>query len=135
MQSIKPISCLLLLLSWPVAAAERWFDDSTVDFGNQLFQQHCAACHGSEAQGTENWQQSDADGYYPPPPLDGSAHAWHHSIEQLTDSIREGGIKLGGRMPPFGDRLSNGEILALIAYFQSKWPNEIYRAWHGRFLQ
>ena len=136
MRSIKSIWCLLLLqLSGPVAAAERWFDQLTVDLGNQLFQQYCAACHGSDAQGSKNWKQTDADGNYPPPPLDGSAHAWHHSIPQLSQSIREGGIKLGGKMPPFGERLSNGEILALIAYFQSKWPDEIYQAWHQRFLQ
>ena len=38
-------------------------------------------------------------------------------------------------MPPFGEQLNNGEILALIAYFQSKWPDEIYQVWQQRFLQ
>lgn len=136
---MRSMTMLLLLVLLPftghTAAAERWFDPPAVELGNQLFQQHCAACHGSEAQGTENWKQTDADGIYPPPPLNGTAHAWHHSIPQLARSIKEGGVKLGGKMPPFGDRLNNGEILALIAYFQSKWPDELYQAWHQRFLQ
>jgi len=136
MRPIKPILCLLLpLFCGQAAAAERWFDQPVVDLGKQLFLQHCAACHGSEAEGTKDWKQADANGNYPPPPLDGSGHAWHHPLAQLARSIREGGIKLGGVMPPFGDRLSNPEILALIAYFQSKWPDETYQAWHQRFMQ
>lgn len=136
MRPIKAIICLLLpLLGNPVLAAERWFDPPAVEVGKRLFQQHCAACHGSEAEGTRDWKKPDASGNYPPPPLDGSAHAWHHSLPQLARSVKEGGIKLGGVMPPFGDQLSNPEILAVIAYFQSKWPEEIYQAWHQRFMQ
>ena len=136
MRSIKLMLFVLLSLSGSaMAAAERWFDQPVVDLGNRLFQQNCAACHGREAEGTKNWKQTDSNGNYPPPPLNGSAHAWHHSIPQLARSIKEGGIKLGGVMPPFGDRLSNPEILALIAYFQSKWPDEIYQVWHERFMQ
>ena len=59
--------------------------------GQALFQQHCAACHGDKAQGTvANWQQRDASGKLPPPPLNGTAHAWHHSINGLARTIREG---------------------------------------------
>lgn len=116
-------------------ATERWFDQPIVDYGNKLFQQHCATCHGSNAEGTREWKKPDANGNYPPPPLDGSAHAWHHSIPQLARSIKEGGVQLGGVMPPFGDQLSDPEVLALIAYFQSRWPDEVYRVWHERFMQ
>jgi len=135
MRTINFLFFMLLPICGSTAAAERWFDQPVVELGNQLFQQHCAACHGSEAEGTKNWKQPDANGNYPPPPLNGSAHAWHHPLPQLARSIKEGGIKLGGVMPPFGDRLSNPEILAAIAYFQSKWPDEIYRTWHERFMQ
>jgi mono/diheme cytochrome c family protein len=131
---------LLLFIALPslggtTSASERWFDQPVVDLGNQLFQQHCAACHGSEAEGTRDWKKPDADGNYPPPPLDGSAHAWHHSIPQLARSIKQGGVQIGGVMPPFGDRLGNAEVLAVIAYFQSKWPDEVYQTWHQRFMQ
>ena len=56
-------------------------------------------------------------------------------IQQLVRSIKEGGIQRGGVIPGFGDQLDGQQILALIAYFQSKWPDEIYRTWHNRHMQ
>ena len=129
------IALILCLIGVNATAAERWFNQPIVEFGGKLFQQHCAVCHGSNAEGTREWKKPDANGNYPPPPLDGSAHAWHHSIPQLARSIKQGGIPLGGVMPPFGDQLSDEQVLALIAYFQSKWPDEIYQVWHDRFMQ
>ncbi len=126
---------LLPLAAMNVSAAERWFDQKIVDYGAQLFQKNCAVCHGANAEGTRDWKKTDANGHYPPPPLNGSAHAWHHSIPQLSRSIREGGIKLGGVMPAFGDKLSDQDIISLIAYFQSTWPNENYSVWAGRHMQ
>ena len=129
------IISILCLVSWNASAAERWFNQAVVEHGAQLFQQNCAVCHGANAEGTSDWKKTDANGNYPPPPLDGSAHAWHHSIPQLARSIKEGGIKLGGVMPPFADKLSDQDVLAVIAYFQSKWPDEIYAGWHDRNMQ
>ncbi|MBT8435362.1 MAG: cytochrome c [Gammaproteobacteria bacterium] len=129
------IVSLLCFASFNVAATERWFNQDIVDYGDSLFQQNCAVCHGVNAEGTKEWKKTDANGNYPPPPLDGSAHAWHHSIAQLARSIKEGGIKLGGVMPAFGDELSNQEVLALIAFFQSKWPDEVYNVWHEHHMQ
>jgi len=136
---MRPIRLATLLLiaisSTDSGAAERWYPEAVVEIGNRLFQQHCAVCHGSEAEGTAEWKKPDANGQYPPPPLNGTAHAWHHSIQQLSRQIHDGGIRLGGAMPPFGDRLTEPEILAVIAYFQSKWPDDLYQAWHQRFMQ
>ena len=129
------IVSLLCLASFNIAAAERWFNQDVVDLGSSLFQQNCAVCHGVNAEGTKDWKKTDANGNYPPPPLNGSAHAWHHSIPQLSRSIKEGGIKLGGVMPAFGDKLSDQEVLAVIAFFQSKWPDEVYKVWHDRNMQ
>ena len=129
------IVSLLYAASFNAAAADRWFNQNVVDFGAPLYQQNCAVCHGINAEGTKEWKKPDASGNYPPPPLDGTAHAWHHSIPQLARSIKEGGVKLGGVMPAFGDKLSEQEILAVIAYFQSKWPDEVYKVWHDRNMQ
>jgi mono/diheme cytochrome c family protein len=129
------IVSLLCLASFNIAAAERWFNQDVVDYGAGLFQQNCAICHGVNAEGTKEWKKTDVNGNYPPPPLNGSAHAWHHSIPQLARSIKEGGIKLGGVMPPFGDKLTDQDVLAVIAYFQSKWPDEVYKVWHDRNMQ
>ena len=136
---MRQLTCVMVLLLCLVsansAAAERWFNQSVVDYGAPIFQQNCAVCHGVNAEGTKEWRKTDANGNYPPPPLDGSAHAWHHSIPQLARSIKEGGIKLGGVMPAFGDKLSDQDVLAVIAYFQSKWPDEVYKVWHDRNMQ
>ena len=123
------------LLSMSADATQPWYNAKLVATGSQLFQQHCAECHGANAEGTREWKKTDASGHYPPPPLDGSAHAWHHSIPQLARSIKQGGQQLGGVMPGFDDKLDDQQILALIAFFQSKWPTEIYDRWHNRYMQ
>ena len=38
-------------------------------------------------------------------------------------------------MPAFKDRYSDREVLYLIAFFQSKWPDEIYDRWHQHHIQ
>ena len=123
------------LLSMPAGATQPWYNAELVATGSQLFQQHCAECHGANAEGTREWKKADASGHYPPPPLNGSAHAWHHSIPQLARSIKQGSQQLGGVMPGFADKLDDQQILALIAFFQSKWPTEIYDSWHNRHMQ
>lgn len=111
----------------------RWYTAEQVVRGNEVFQQNCATCHGVAAEATPNWKQTGADGIYPPPPLDGSAHAWHHSLDVLRTQIRDGGTALGGVMPPFRTVLSAEEIDQAIAYFQSKWPDALYRKWAEHF--
>lgn len=113
----------------------RWYSTQQVTDGNTLFQQHCAICHGSQAEGTAEWKKTDANGNYPPPPLNGSAHAWHHSIDQLARYIRQGGTQLGGVMPGFGAQLDERQVQSLIAFFQSKWPEETYQTWHQQHMQ
>lgn len=110
----------------------RWYTESQVEQGRETFGQYCAACHGANAEATPNWQSLDANGNYPPPPLNGSAHAWHHPLSVLAMVIAEGGEPTGGVMPAWGDTLSDAEIVAVIASFQSYWPDEIYDLWLER---
>jgi mono/diheme cytochrome c family protein len=128
------VAALLSLAASHSVAAERWYNEQQVIDGKQIFLQNCASCHGPEAASTANWKQTDANGKYPPPPLNGSAHAWHHDLPLLRRTVREGGQKMGGLMPPFKDTLKPEQIDAAIAYFQSMWPDEIYQKWAGRFL-
>lgn len=108
----------------------RWYTQRQFDLGKKVFMQNCSSCHGTRAQGiVEDWRQRNPDGTFPAPPLDGSAHAWHHSLEVLARQINEGGIKLGGTMPAFGDSLSDSEVIAVIAYFQSYWDETTYNRW------
>jgi thiol:disulfide interchange protein DsbC len=126
---------LLLVASTSFAASEpRWFSDAQVKQGAVKFKQNCAVCHGKNGEASANWKQTGADGKHPPPPLDGTGHTWHHDLKLLKKTIREGGAKLGGVMPAFGQQLSDSEIDQVIAYFQSKWPNDTYRKWAERFM-
>ncbi len=108
----------------------RWYSESQVTAGAQIFSPNCAQCHGEQAQGTvSNWRQRLDDGSFPPPPLNGSAHAWHHPQSVLLQIINSGGAPYGGNMPSFATQLDEMEKLAVIAYFQSFWSDEIYDQW------
>jgi len=137
MQSIYRSLLTLLVagMSLTTMAAQvprRWFGDDQVRAGAALFQRHCAECHGSEAQGDPNWTRIGADGKYPPPPLNGTAHSWHHPLAVLRQTVRDGGATVGGRMPPFRDKLNADQIDSLIAFFQAKWPDQVYASWLSR---
>ncbi|MCP4765911.1 MAG: thioredoxin fold domain-containing protein [Gammaproteobacteria bacterium] len=115
------------------AESERWYSDEQLLRGEKLFRQNCAGCHGQNAEATPDWKKTDADGNYPPPPLNGTAHAWHHDLDLLRRTVREGGAKLAGQMPAFEGTLDAEEIDSVIAFFQSKWPDDLYQRWAGRF--
>ena len=110
--------------------SERWYSKQQVENGSTIFEENCSDCHGAQAGGkVANWKQKLQDGSFPPPPLDGSAHAWHHSRSVLLGVINDGGLEYGGKMPAFKDVLEKEEKLAAIAYFQDFWDDETYRQW------
>lgn len=115
----------------PVTVTEgRWFTKQQYELGKVVFAENCARCHGQYGQSiVENWKRPNPDGTFPPPPLNGTAHTWHHPFEVLMRTINEGGAPVGGTMPAFGDSLSNEEKVAVIAYFQSFWDNKTYERW------
>lgn len=115
----------------PQAAAVRSVDFAQVARGGSLYQQNCAQCHGVNGEGAPNWRQRDANGMFPPPPLNGSGHAWHHPKAMLQYVIANGSPG-GGNMPAWKDELSSGQINDIIAWFMSKWPDEVYQAWYTR---
>lgn len=104
-------------------------DPAVLAQGERLYRQHCARCHGADASGDDNWRKRDAEGLFPPPPLNGNGHAWHHSREVLANVIRNGSPDGKGNMPAWGERLSAQEIEAVISWFQSLWPAPVYDAW------
>lgn len=138
MKKIVLVSCLgLLIVGCGQANTEpkvngRWYTQSQLDLGQKVYAENCIVCHGNDARGTFSWRNPNADGSYPPPPLNGTAHAWHHPLKVLQKVISEGGIAMGGKMPGFGSKLNDKEELAVISYFQSFWPDEIYKAWFPR---
>lgn len=107
----------------------RWYSAAQVSAGADLYQTHCAVCHAADGSATADWRTPDENGIYPPPPLDGSAHTWHHPLAMLEQTIVDGGAPFGGVMPGFGSVLDSSERRAIIAWCQSLWSDEIYARW------
>jgi mono/diheme cytochrome c family protein len=125
------IALLFLLLS---ACSSDDSKNANLDIGKAVFEANCVVCHGKEAGGlVSNWKEKGVDGKYPAPPLDGTAHAWHHSPLQLLKTINEGGIKMGGQMPAFETVLTNNERQAVLDYIMSLWPGELKTKYDERF--
>ena len=131
----NPLLYFLLLVCASSGAQEseptpRWYSASLAKSGERVFKDNCASCHGDKAQGIySDWQETLPDGNYPPPPLNGTAHAWHHSISVLAQYIYNGGEKYKGVMPGFKGKLSHQEAASCIAYFQSFWSDNLYKKW------
>lgn len=110
----------------------RNFAPDQVARGQALFLKNCAACHGQNAEGTPDWRKPLENGRYPPPPLNGTAHAWHHSTEELKRFILNGGPPGEGRMPGWEGILKDQEIDDILIWIKSLWPEEVYQGWYTR---
>ncbi len=123
----------LLLLTWVAGASAapqpnpRNF--ASVMSGAKLYQNNCSTCHGPTGQGDANWRTPGPDGKFRPPPLNGSGHMWHHPLPVLLSTIRDGSIAQGGSMPAWKEKLSETEMVDIIAWLQSKWPKEVLEQW------
>lgn len=105
-------------------------DDSVVSHGQQIYAEHCAACHGANLEGQPNWRQRDAEGYLPAPPHDATGHTWHHADQLLFEITKFGTAKLAGpdyktRMPAYQDILSDQQIVAVLSFIKSRWPKQV----------
>ncbi len=115
------------------AAAERLIDDrdaNVVALGEELYVEHCAACHGAELEGQADWRERRDDGRLPAPPHDVSGHTWHHPDQQLFELTKAGPAAfVGGTyesdMPGYGGELTDDEIRAVLAFIKNSWPPEI----------
>lgn len=111
---------------------ERWYSQEQVSIGKPLYAEYCAGCHGGSGQGGRNWDRLGKDGNYPPQPLNGAGHSWHHSRDSLEKTIAKGGTHPGATMPGFEDVLNYQQRLAVIAAFQEFWDDKTYSGWLRR---
>ena len=105
-------------------------DLSLVTLGQNIYSENCASCHGVDLEGQENWQKRDDEGYLPAPPHDETGHTWHHPDEYLFLMTKYGIEKIIGKkylnnMPAYKDILTDKEIIAVLSFIKSKWPNQI----------
>ena len=125
---------IIVLLTGCSSGEKEKTPESNVALGESVFNQNCLSCHGSKGRGlAKDWKVKDENGNYPAPPLNGTAHTWHHSPSQLLYTINNGGGEMGGQMPGFEERLSEQEKLALLDYIYSLWPGEIQTKYDKRF--
>ena len=114
---------------------QRDVDPKVYSQGRRLFLVNCAVCHGSQGEGEKDWQKPDDEGKNLAPPLNGSGHTWHHSEKSLINTIKNGTVKIGGKMPAWKDKLSEHEIKLILTWATAQWSDEIYTAWYNRFHQ
>ena len=105
-------------------------DTPTINLGESVYAKNCASCHGANLEGQFNWRQRDSNGYLPAPPHDESGHTWHHSDQYLFLMTKYGieeliGKKYLNNMPAYKDVLTDNEIIAVLSYIKSTWPEQI----------
>ena len=115
------------------AMAQRNFDAAQIERGAIVYQANCVSCHGKNGEATPDWRKPGEDGKYPPPPLDGTAHAWHHSTEVLKKTILKGTPPEFGSMPAWEGKLTEQQVEDVIVWIKSLWPDEIYDIWYKNF--
>lgn len=99
--------------------------------GHELYDQYCADCHGANLEGEANWQELNENGTFRSPPHDPSGHTWHHGDSALMAAVKLGGARIpadvGGTslMPPYEAVLTDEEIISILDFIKSTWPEEI----------
>ena len=110
-------------------------DPGTVATGAAVYVEHCAACHGANLEGQPDWRSPGPDGRLPAPPHDETGHTWHHDGETLFRLTKFGIGALiddpdyASNMPVYDGVLTDEEIVAVLSYIKSTWPEDI-RARH-----
>ena len=92
--------------------------------GKALYEANCAACHGINGEGEENWQEPNEDGTFRAPPHDSSGHTWHHPDQLLLQIIAKGGQAPNTQMSAFEDKLTEEEIKLVLEYIKTFWEPE-----------
>ena len=112
-----------------VATNADYANAAQVGLGQNVYETHCAYCHGADLKGQAGWDGAFPNGDRPALPLDGSG-----PIARLSDQDLFAVTKYGGQpfsppeyrntMPAFEDALADSDIWAVLAYIKSRWSPE-----------
>ncbi|WP_421951397.1 c-type cytochrome [Pelagibacterium sp.] len=126
---VVALAAIVFVVAWVVADRGIGTADRTdrLAEGLEIYRQNCAACHGEALEGQPDWRRRGPNGRMPAPPHDETGHTWHHGDEQLFRITRDGvAAVVGGNyesdMPGFGEILTDDEILSVLDYIKSTWP-------------
>jgi mono/diheme cytochrome c family protein len=132
--ALSAAAALFVMSSSPTRAGLLKPDDPAVTAqGAQIYAETCAACHGPGLAGEPNWRSPDKDGLMPAPPHDETGHTWHHTEKLLFELTKFGLAEAAGlkdhktRMPVYDGVLSDDEIIAVLSFIKSRWPQDIQR--------
>ncbi len=127
------VDAMIIMVSQVVIArangATPLSDADRVNSGRAVYEQHCASCHGANAEGAPNWQEHDAHGELPAPPHNAEGHTWLHSDADLYEMVNKGWRDPFNKstrltMPAFGGVLSPEQIRAVVTYLKTLWTLE-----------
>lgn len=109
-------------------------DTEVVATGQDIYADQCADCHGASLEGQPNWRIRGEDGLLPAPPHDATGHTWHHDDETLFTLTKYGLAGLmenapATGMPAYEGVLSDDEIIAVLSFIKSTWPDDL-REYH-----
>ena len=102
-------------------------NDASVSNGKQLYREECSSCHGRSLEGQPLWQLQDQYAGRRAPAHDSSGHTWQHSDEDLFYMTKFGRFPQAPKgmksyMPAFEKRLSDAQIVDVLAFIKSRWP-------------
>lgn len=83
--------------------------------GKQLYELHCAFCHGVNLEGQLNWQNNPQLAR----PLDPTSPSRQYPDAQLLQIIAEG--KPDTPMQGYADSLTEADMAAIIGYLKTHW--------------
>lgn len=121
-----------------ITANENKEIDEVISVGIKVYEANCIKCHKADLKGVENWKTDrDDDGHRLAPPLNGYGHSWHHSPEQIFNTIRYGLVYVDpnyeGKMNA-NDKLTDEEIWSVIEYMYSVWPEDVQSKYNEMYL-
>lgn len=128
------VAAILAVVVLPKGAARQGllpYDSAdNVTRGATLYADNCASCHGGDLRGADDWRTRNDNGRLPAPPHDASGHTWHHADDVLIAITTYGSAKIVGQgyqsdMPGFQDNLSDQEILDVLGFIKSTWPEDV----------
>ena len=108
----------------------RWRDPEVIATGQTLYAANCAGCHGMpDGPAAQTVSVSGKA----PPLHDESGHTWQHPDYALFRLVRDG-IAVANclpvnpeLMPKFKGVVSDTELVAILSYIKSTWPESVRR--------
>jgi mono/diheme cytochrome c family protein len=109
-----------------------WRDPTITTHGEGLYRVHCSMCHGMPDGSMPAGAGNEAA-----PPHDANGHTWQHPDFALFQLIRDGVAVANcvpvdpDQMPRFKGILTDAELVAVLSYIKSTWPDET-RQYHDK---